>query len=378
MLRNRHPGESRGPVFFSMFKAWIPAFAGMTRAKRPFKLTKPGWIFILYTIGVGAGAINTGNNLLYLVFGVFLGLILASGFLSDLSLYGIAVEYTFPHAAQAGQPVSIFLNITNNKRWVPSLSAQVSMEGFLRNETVRLKRHVPFITARGTENTRLEWTPPMRGRFHLDHVRLSTRFPFSLLEKWWRLNLEEHAEDGFFITPKTVPLDLSLLPLRGIGEEESSEQNERGDGSVLIGLHAFAPGDNPRRIHWKSSAKRAPAFAGDSSTWLVREMNQDEKEEIVFVCPEGGLPGLSDVAVEQRASFLASAIAACRDAGYDTRLLLGQRLVKDEGGFLALWDPRKKSDPAVKTFLDPAPVFDRRSSLKWVDIEEAYRVGNAG
>ena len=358
-----------------MFK---DAWARLFRAKRPFKLTKPGWIFILYTIGVGAGAINTGNNLLYLVFGVFLGLILASGFLSDLSLWGVEIEYTFPHAAQAGEPVSVFVKAANTKRWLPSISAHVSMEGFLKGKPVKLTRHVPFIHPLGSESTRLEWTPSARGWFQLDHVRLTTRFPFSLLEKWWRLHRETSHDSGFFVTPTVLPLDVRHLPLRLEGDDKSSEQLERGDGAVLMGLHAYAPGDNPRRIHWKSSAKRAPLYEGDASAWLVREMNKDEREEILFVCPPASdCAAMGDAEVETWAEFLASALAACRAQGYLARIVSEERLVGDEEGFLALWDPRKAADPATAPFLGATPAASASSARKWVNVKEAVRVGHA-
>ena len=64
-------------------------------------------MFILYTIGVGAGAINTGNNLLYLAFGVFLGLIIASGALSDMSLWSLDADCVWPRSVDAGEPVMI-------------------------------------------------------------------------------------------------------------------------------------------------------------------------------------------------------------------------------------------------------------------------------
>src|SRR4029079_6381218 len=94
---------------------------GIFSSKRPFKLTKAGWVFILYTIGVGAGAINTGNNLLYLVFGVFLGLILASGLLSDLSLWGLTAQWEFPLHAEAGDLSLIRIHVTNEKRRLPAV-----------------------------------------------------------------------------------------------------------------------------------------------------------------------------------------------------------------------------------------------------------------
>lgn len=351
-------------------------WARMFRTRRPFKLTKPGWIFILYTIGVGAGAINTGNNLLYLVFGVFLGLLLASGFLSDLSLWGVDVDATFPHATRAGEPVSLFLTATNTKSRVPSISALVTLEGALRGAPVELKRHVPFIRARGVENARIEWTPPARGRYRLDHVRLSTKFPFSLLEKWWRLRVDESAPRGFFVTPATRPIDFRRLPLRLDGEDKSAENPDRGEGSTLLGVHEFVPGDNPRRIHWKSSAKRAAAL-GDEGAWLVRDMSRDERDEIVFVCPEPArLARLSDADVESRVAFLASALDACRNGGYAARVVANGRSVADEAAFLALWDPRKPMGADMDEFIG-GPVPPSNPASKWVDVEEAYAARDA-
>ena len=49
---------------------------------RPIRFTRFGTFYILFTIGVGAAAINTGNNLLYLILGMLLGFIVISGFLS--------------------------------------------------------------------------------------------------------------------------------------------------------------------------------------------------------------------------------------------------------------------------------------------------------
>src|SRR5437762_14366115 len=108
--------------------SWWRRFRFLVKAKRPFKLTRGGWVFILYTIGVGAGAINTGNNLLYLVFGIFLGLILASGVLSDLTLWGVSVEPLLPLSGRAGEPLYIPFKVTNNKKWIPSLSVRIEVE----------------------------------------------------------------------------------------------------------------------------------------------------------------------------------------------------------------------------------------------------------
>ena len=50
---------------------------------RSLEIAKAGWLFIVITLAVGFAAINTASNLLHALFGVQLGLIVASGALSE-------------------------------------------------------------------------------------------------------------------------------------------------------------------------------------------------------------------------------------------------------------------------------------------------------
>ena len=45
-----------------------------------------GRTYLVVTFGVGLGALNTGNNLLYLVLGLLLAMVVASGVLSERCL----------------------------------------------------------------------------------------------------------------------------------------------------------------------------------------------------------------------------------------------------------------------------------------------------
>ena len=54
--------------------------------RRRLKVTKLGWWFMGLTLGIGLAAINTGNNLLFLVLGMLLASIVISGVLSEQSL----------------------------------------------------------------------------------------------------------------------------------------------------------------------------------------------------------------------------------------------------------------------------------------------------
>src|SRR5262245_1988234 len=70
---------------------------------RKLRVTREGRYFLLITVCVGFGAFNTGNNLLYLLFGMFLSLILVSGVMSELSLRHLSVVRWLQPRAQVGR-----------------------------------------------------------------------------------------------------------------------------------------------------------------------------------------------------------------------------------------------------------------------------------
>ena len=52
--------------------------------------TRAGWLFFVIIFGVGFAALNTGNNLLYLVLALMLSFLVLSGLLSESALRGSA------------------------------------------------------------------------------------------------------------------------------------------------------------------------------------------------------------------------------------------------------------------------------------------------
>src|SRR5690606_41777220 len=93
-----------------------PAFGQRlwARLRRPdwprrLKVTGTGRTYLMVTLGVGIGALNTGNNLLYLLLGLLLGVIVLSGLLSERVLRGLHVEREASDAMQVLQ--------TGTTRW---------------------------------------------------------------------------------------------------------------------------------------------------------------------------------------------------------------------------------------------------------------------
>src|SRR5262249_20712288 len=95
------------------------------RPPRRLKFTREGKFFVGITLGAGFAAINTGNNLLYLLLGMLLALIIVSGLMSELSLRDLTVVRRLPLRAQVGRPHLVEIEVFNHKARVPSYAIEV-------------------------------------------------------------------------------------------------------------------------------------------------------------------------------------------------------------------------------------------------------------
>lgn len=73
-------------------------------AGRHLRFTREGKYFVALTFGIGFAAINTGNNLLYLVLGMLLALIVGSGVLSGSRCAACRPAATRPSASSPRRP----------------------------------------------------------------------------------------------------------------------------------------------------------------------------------------------------------------------------------------------------------------------------------
>lgn len=345
--------------FWTRFQSPLKKFL---TPKRPFKLTKGGWVFILYTIGVGAGAINTGNNLLYMVFGLFLGFIMASGVLSDTDLWRVDIDWHFPEAGEARKPCSIPISITNKKKWLPSLSITVSLEGNLEGKELNPGLFVPSILSRENLLRETTFVPPRRGYFQLERIRLYTKFPFGLLRKQWTLRGERR--EGFYIYPTLLPFSDADFSAFMAGNEERASSERRGEGSLVSGLREFVPTDSAKRIHWKASAKHAE--------WLVRETDLDEKRSVELCWPAwSDLKNMAEI--EEFIEFTASFLWGIEQRGQSADLFVdGGVRVREPLKYLSIVDISAPLEERAKSFLETASNQNSFSTER-IDALEAYQ-----
>ncbi len=90
-----------------------------------YDVTRAGIVYVLVTIVIAIAALNTGNNLLYIVVAAMLAAILVSGVVSVWVLRWLELDVRLPEHVIAGRPVMGRIVLHNPRRFLPSFSIRV-------------------------------------------------------------------------------------------------------------------------------------------------------------------------------------------------------------------------------------------------------------
>ncbi len=259
---------SRGssPSFYKIKNAGpLPRLSWVRRIlPRTLRFTGRGKLYTAVTLGVGFAAVNTGNNLLFLVLGLLLGLIVVSGVLSDMSLRGLLVKRKTASYADADTVFPVELSVRNLKRYASSYAVELRDE----IDQVPFRRRCFFLRVAPTEERSIAYRCEIakRGVSRFTGIIVSTRFPFGLFEKSRFVQLV----DEIVVLPKIVPCGIPETV--GADGEGIRPLLRFGQGQEFRELREMLPGDDPRHIDWRSTAKM--------NRKMVRE-NEGDGEEMV-------------------------------------------------------------------------------------------------
>lgn len=254
-----------------------------------YKITQEGWIYFGAIAIVILAAINTSNNLLYMVLSALLAVLLLSGFLSALNFRLMSFDIRVPATCFAGQPFPFYLQIKNEKQMFPtfSLHTEPLKDGAMRFEPF----YFPYVPA-GAQTAQLgEAALGRRGRYQVKALRISSRYPFGFFSKG--RDFEVASECVCF--PTIIPheqMDLAVLDIQG-----SNQQFERGIGFDLYMIRDYIQSDSARHVHWKASAKTA--------SLKTREYAAEEGDRVVLGFDRFGTPSDHDE-FERQVSYAAS------------------------------------------------------------------------
>jgi len=287
------------------------------RFSRGLSFTREGRAYVLVTLGVGFAAVNTGNNLLFLVLGLMLGLILVSGVLSEITLGRVSARRILPARAEAGVSFPVELEIENGKRRAASYS--VELRDDIDGEP--FKRRCFYLRVGGGDRRAIAYRceRSRRGRSVFDGIDISTRFPFGLFEKRRFVRLEQ----ALIVHPARHP---AALPggARDPGEGPRSA-GRRGTGQDFFELREMQPGDDPRRIDWRGTAR--------VGRLLVREHENEDRPfvELVLDAAPADDGDAARLEAERAVSVAATLARRLAGRGQRVRLVTGEGEVETDG-----------------------------------------------
>jgi uncharacterized protein (DUF58 family) len=244
------------------------------RRRYRVRITPSGYVFIVITIILSVGAVNTGNNLLYLLSSLLLGLMILSGLASLANLLFIDTAVVPAPEVFAGLPARFLLQIRRKR----------GRSFFLTGTTPYGDVRVPAVN--GPLTVPLWLTFPERGRTEVDAMIIHSGFPL-----------------GFFRRFKTCSIDLEVVvyprPLPAgryssrVGPEGHQRTNAReGEkGDEIRELRGYRPSDPLRWVDWKATARKGEVVVkefyflqGDSLVLDISKRAGDWERRLSAVC----------------------------------------------------------------------------------------------
>lgn len=295
-----------------------------------YELTREGIVYLGVILVIAIAAINTANNLLFIVLAAMLAAVVVSGIASAAVLRRLELDVIVPRNAFATKPVQVRVNLTNPRLWMPAFSVKVfspadkkkkragwelrrtefvfpKRKRWLRLPDYMFRKKAPqplpekiltkavyftFVAPRDTAGAEVEVAFPRRGHYTQDGFSVATRFPFSFMIKSRKVALDR----DLLVYPALLESDdfLDVLPMI-TGEFVSYV---RGRGIELYRIREHTPQDPGRFVDWKATAK--------TGALKVREFTREDERRLRLVF-DNPVPGaVSHAQYEHAVSMMAS------------------------------------------------------------------------
>ena len=251
-----------------------------------FRVTLSGWLFLVAFVLIMLSAVNTQQALLFILFGLMWGAFVFSVIVVRRMLAAVGVLRDLPQRAFANRVVHLGYYLFHRGKGGAALGmelAEVRPPEPLQSVGAYCLHLPPGATFKSGSRLVVR----QRGRYTLSTLRLSTRFPFSLLCGY----RDVRQESALVVWPALGALTTDLLVRGAVEISDAAPSQVRAGSDEFFGLREYRQGDNPRFIHWKRTAALGEP--------VVREMAKPNPE-VLYVVMDTQLKGAGPAALEQR------------------------------------------------------------------------------
>jgi uncharacterized protein (DUF58 family) len=247
---------------------------------RSRRLTREGWLWLLVVVVLLALGIAKTINLLALLGYALLALLLAGAAAAGRRLPRLTARREVPPLVFAGSPARVELRVANTsaRRCLAVRLDDRGPDGALSWFLDDLEGHARRACAG-------DLTLPRRGWCELGPVVASSAHPFGLVRR--QVVLVPAGPVLALPRPGRLVRERLRQRLRG-ADPQAMRAQRRGwrheaAQADFHGLRPFRPGDSPRWIHWRTSARRGEL--------MVREFEDVPGDDLVLIFHAGGPAG---------------------------------------------------------------------------------------
>lgn len=167
----------------------------------------------------------------------------ASGIFGKRNLSRIDVDLQFPREIYANRTFYVRTTLYNKRAFLPAFLMKTRLEESVAS--------FPFVDRKAQATAHLPFSFSRRGRNRVGNIYLESRFPFNFFVRARKI---EKSVD-VLVFPEPLAADLMYVTNEEIGKRGESSGRQRGEGSELITIREYIPGDPIKYINWKASAK---------------------------------------------------------------------------------------------------------------------------
>lgn len=245
---------------------------------RRLRVTLRGWAFLGVAVLLGLAAAASANNLLFLLVSMLGGIFAASLVFTLLGPRGLEIGRSVPDAVHAHEAFGITLRVRNPRRLLPAFDLRLDdrlTHGGVPAAVPRAPARVPFARPGETIGAETSAAPFRRGPADFGPLTITSEFPPGLVT----YEVDVAVKDQILVYPRQGVIERRILNpyLSRLAEPDLFPTANRQGDDEFAGLRDFRPGDNPRRIHWKSLARQP-------SRLVVKEYEDARvREAVIFL-----------------------------------------------------------------------------------------------
>lgn len=272
--------------------------------------TSEFWRYLWFPAVFSVGSLLLRQDLVFLLGALAVGCGAAAYPLCRRNLAGVRVRRLAPARARVGVPLPLGYEVVNDG---PRAAVGIDVEDRLGRgaQPTHQRFEVPCLAPGRRVVGRWPVVFARRGLHVLSAPRVSSRFPLGV----FRGALAPGPEGEILVRPREGrPTAALLRRLVGGADEAARRSSGQRGADLLYGVREHREGDDPRRIHWRTSARRGQTVVAD---WRA-----EEGREVLVVlarAPERGEPR----AFERAVSVTATLWRALHRSGRPARLALG-------------------------------------------------------